>query len=120
MKVLKRKGLLKAEKAEVVKEEPKQRKSHKGNTLPPDEYRDEIPPQEIILNEDGKVVISVKRGGLDGLPRLDIRYYATTEVYTGFTKKGINFDIVHMLELIEILRQAVDACDEKDLFEEFE
>lgn len=117
MKVLKRKGLIKNT---VVTEEKKTRKSTKGNKLPPDEYRDEIPPKEITLDENGKLVISVKRGGEDGLPRVDIRFYATTEVYTGFTKKGVNFDLKHLPDLLEELKDALDESDEKGLFEEFD
>ena len=54
MKVLKRKGLLKTKEVESVVEE-KPRKSTKGNKLPPDEYRDEIPPKEIVLDDNGKL-----------------------------------------------------------------
>lgn len=75
MKVLKRKGLLKAQAhEEEVKETKKPRKSNTDNKLPSDEYKDEIPPKEIVLDENGKLVISVKRGGVDGLPRVDIRF----------------------------------------------
>ena len=119
MKVLKRKGLLKTKEVEsVVEENP--RKSTKGNKLPPDEYKDEIPPKEIVLDDNGKLIISVKRGGEDGLPRVDIRFYATTEVYTGFTKKGVNFDLNYLPDLLEILNDVSDEVDEKGLFEEFE
>lgn len=120
MKVLKRKGLLKTHTVEEVKEEPKKSKKTKGNSLPSDEYKDEIPPKEIVLSEDGKIVVSVKRGGLDGLPRVDIRFFATTEVYTGFTKKGINFDLEYLPDLLEILSTVSDEADEKGLFEDFE
>lgn len=120
MKVLKRKNLLKTH-IEEVKEEPKKsRKSTKGNTLPSDEYKDEIPPKEIVLSKDGKLVISVKRGGPDGLPRVDIRFFATTEVYTGFTKKGVNFDLEYLPDLLDILSSVSEETDEKGLFEEFE
>ena len=119
MKVLKRKGLLKLD--EQVKEEPKkQRKSNTDNKLPSDEYKDEIEPKEIVLNEDGKLIVSVKRGGAYGLPRVDIRFYATTEVYTGFTKKGINIDLDMLPDLLEILKDAEKESEEKGLFDEFE
>lgn len=118
MKVLKRKGLLKNKVEEV--EEKKPRKSNKGNKLPPDEYKDEIPPKEIVLDENGKLVISLKRGGEDGLPRVDIRYFATTDIYTGFTKKGVNFDLNYLTDLMEVLNDVFDEADEKELFEEFD
>ena len=121
MKVLKRKGLLKNREENIaVEEEKKPRKNNKTNKLPPDEYRDEIPPKEIVLDDNGKLVISVKRGGEDGLPRVDIRFYATTEVYTGFTKKGVNFDLNYLPDLMEILNDVSNEVDEKGLFEEFE
>lgn len=107
----------------TVKEEevsPKRtRKSH-VNSLPSDTYLDEIAPCEILLNSDGKLVISVKRGGDLGLPRVDIRFFATTDVYTGFTKKGVNFNLDKLPELKAVLCDIIEECDEKGLFEDFE
>lgn len=107
----------------TVKEEEvspkKTRKSH-VNSLPSDTYLDEIAPCEIPLNSDGKLVISVKRGGDLGLPRVDIRFFATTDVYTGFTKKGVNFNLDKLPELKAVLCDVIEECDEKGLFEDFE
>ena len=97
---------------EVVKEE---KKSKKTELLPPDDYEDEIPPKEIILDETGKLVISVKRGGEYGLPCVDIRHFVTTERFTGFTRKGVNFPLEFLLELTDLLREVSDECDEKGL-----
>ena len=109
--------------ANTVKEEEvtskKTRKSH-VNSLPSDTYSDEIAPCEIPLNDDGKLVISVKRGGDLGLPRVDIRFFATTDVYTGFTKKGVNFNLDKLPELKAVLCDVIEECDEKGLFEDFE
>lgn len=109
--------------ANTVKEEEvapkKTRKSH-VNSLPSDTYLDEIAPCEIPLNSDGKLVISVKRGGDLGLPRVDIRFFATTDVYTGFTKKGVNFNLDKLPELKAVLCDVIEECDEKGLFEDFE
>lgn len=116
MKILTRRKVIPVQ--EEVKEK-KQHKSCKDNLLPPDEYRDEIDPVEIPLNENGKLVISVKRGGEFGLPKVDIRFFAT-EVYTGFTKKGVNFDLDKLPKLKAILCDVIDECDEKKLFEDFE
>lgn len=102
------------------KETKKPRKSHTENTLPSDAYKDEITPIEIPLNKDGKLIVSVKRGGEFGLPKVDIRYYATTEVYTGFTKKGVNFNLDILPELKSVLCDVIEVCDEKGLFEDFE
>lgn len=107
----------------TVKEEEaapkKTRKSH-ANSLPSDTYSDEIAPCEIPLNSDGKLVVSVKRGGDLGLPRVDIRFFATTDVYTGFTKKGVNFNLDKLPELKVVLCDVIEECDEKGLFEDFE
>lgn len=102
-----------------VKEEPKKKKSS-GNKLPSDEYKDEITPIEIPLSESGKLVVSVKRGGELGLPKVDIRFYATTEVYTGFTKKGVNIDLSVLPDLRAALESAHEQCAEKGLYEDFE
>ena len=103
-----------------VEEPKKTRKSCKDNKLPSDEYKDEIEPIEIKLDDTGKLVISVKRGGEFGLPKVDIRLFATTEVYTGFTKKGINFNLDKLPKLKAILCDVIEECDEKGLFEDFE
>lgn len=103
-----------------VEEPKKTRKSCKDNKLPPDEYKDEIEPIEIKLDDTGKLIISVKRGGEFGLPKVDIRFFATTEVYTGFTKKGVNFNLDKLPKLKAILCDVIEECDEKGLFEDFE
>lgn len=94
---------------EPVKEEKQYRK------LPPDDYKDEIEPRELELDETGKLVISVKRGGDYGLPHVDIRHFVTTERFTGFTKKGINFPLEFLYELMDLLHEVSDECDEKGL-----
>ncbi len=119
MKILTRRKVIPVEPVQEEVKEKKQRKSCKDNLLPPDEYRDEIDPVEIPLNENGKLVISVKRGGEFGLPKVDIRFFATTEVYTGFTKKGVNFDLDKLPKLKAILCDVIEECDEKKLFEDF-
>ena len=99
-------------------EEPKvEEKAPKEQTrkLPPDDYKDEIEPKEIVLSENGKLVFSVKRGGEYGLPCVDIRHYVTTERFTGFTKKGINFPLELLMELIDTLQEVSDECDRKGL-----
>ena len=100
--------------------EPEQKKtvektSKSEGRLPSDEYKDEIEPKEIVLDENGKLVISVKRGGEYGLPYVDIRHYVTTERFTGFTRKGVNFPLELLLELVDTLREVSDECDRKGL-----
>lgn len=101
-----------------VKDEPKVEKEvnkSSNGTLPSDTYKDEIPPKEIVLDENGKLIVSVKRGGEYGLPCVDIRHYVTTERFTGFTKKGVNFNLEFLLELVDILREVSDECERKGL-----
>lgn len=101
----------------VVEKAPEPKKEEKKShlELPPDEYEDEVPPREIVLDESGKLIISVKRGGYYGLPHVDIRHYATTERFTGFTKKGINFPLEFLYELMDLLHEVSDECDRKGL-----
>lgn len=113
MKPLKRKPLLKIQ--EEVKESPKTTKEKKTNKLPPDVYKDEIDPIDLVIDESRKFVLSVKRGGELGLPMCDIRQYQTTETYTGFTKKGINFPVEFLPDLIELLHVVYGECEEKEL-----
>lgn len=87
----------------------------KENKLPPDEYKDEIEPIDLVVDESRKLVLSVKRGGEYGLPMCDLRQYATTEKYTGFTKKGINVPVELIPDIIEILQVAYQDCEEKGL-----
>lgn len=99
----------------TVAEEKVPEKKTEGSKLPPDDYKEEIEPKELILDDNNKLIISVKRGGDYGLPFVDIRHYVTTERYTGFTKKGINFPLEFLLDLIELCREASDECEEKGL-----
>lgn len=69
--------------------------------LPPDEYKEEIPAEEVYVDETRKIVVSVKRGGEDGLPMVDVRQFQMSEVYTGFTKKGINIPLSLLPDLIQ-------------------
>ena len=52
MKILTRRKVIPVEPVQEEVKEKKQRKSCKDNLLPPDEYRDEIDPVEIPLNEN--------------------------------------------------------------------
>jgi hypothetical protein len=102
-----------------VKENPappvqeKKTTKKKDNNLPPDTYKDEVEPVEIEINDHDKLVISVKRKGDLGLPHIDIRHYVTSETYTGFTKKGINFPIEFIDELYVQLNSIMDDCEKK-------
>ena len=103
----------------MVEEKPtkEEKKSDKNGLLPSDEYREEIPSKEIVLDENGKLVISVKRGGDYGLPCVDIRHFVTTERFTGFTKKGVNFPLEFLFEMMDLLQDVCDECEKKGLME---
>lgn len=100
-------------------EEKPKRKSHK-NELPPETYRDEIEPKRLNIDEGIDLVFSVKRGGEYGLPRVDIRQYVKTDNYEGFTKKGVNFSLEYLYDIIDILNDVNEECSEKGLDEEFQ
>ena len=102
-----------------VEEEKPKRKSHK-NELPPDTYRDEIEPKRLNIDDGIDLVFSVKRGGEHGLPRVDIRQYVKTENYEGFTKKGVNFSLEYLYDIIDILNDVNEECSAKGLDEEFQ
>lgn len=105
---------------EEVTQKSSEKKSKGKSKLPPDTYRDEFDPTELVLDESRKLIISVKRGGDLGLPMCDVRQFQTTEIYTGFTKKGINFPIEFLPDIIEMLQDAYEKCSEKGLLEEIE
>ena len=93
------------------------------NALGSDEYKDLIPAREVILNAKNKLVISVKRGGKNGLPRVDIRLFVTSDHFSDFTKKGVNFDLSHLPELKAIMCDVIEECSDlngANLFDEFE
>lgn len=119
LKLKRKKGLLNNV-PEEVKEEVKSTKktsAKKENKLPSDEYKDEFEPLEMYVDENRKFVLSVKREPELGLPCADIRQFMTTEKYTGFTKKGINFPIELLPDLIEELEKLYEKCEEKGLLE---
>ena len=115
LKPIKRQPLLKV--VTPAPEEKPKKKEEPKKKLPADTYKDEITPVELEVDDSRKFVLSVKRGGEFGLPMCDVRQYQTTELYTGFTKKGINFPIELLPDLIELLQVVYDECEEKKLIE---
>lgn len=115
MKLLKRKTIGK----EVSTNPKAHTKSHK-NELPSDDYKDLIPPVNLTLTDTSKVVISVKRGGEYGLPKVDIRLFVDTASYTGPTTKGINLYLDKLPELNTYLHEVEEMCGKLKLFDEFE
>ena len=117
LKPIKRQPMLKIVEPKKETPKPEKKESKKKKDLPADVYKDEIEPIDLEIDETRKFVISVKRGGEFGLPMCDVRQYQTTELYTGFTKKGINFPVELLPDLIELLQVAYGECEEKNLIE---
>ena len=115
VKPLKRKPLL----VVTAKEEKKKTRKNSG-TLPPDDYKNEFEPIDLDVDETRKFVLSVCRGGDLGLPMCDIRQFQMTERYTGFTKKGINFPVELLPDLVELLHVVYGECEERGLLPEIE
>ena len=99
-----------------TKPEPKEPKREK-NTLPTDEYRDEVKPSTLKIDDSRKIVCSIKRGGDLGLLTVDVRQYVTTDVYTGYTKKGITIPFELLDELIGRLVELQNKAEDKGLTE---
>ena len=83
----------------------------------PDTYKDCIKKKELQLNEDAKLVFSVRRKDDDlGLPWVDIRIYVSSPEYTGFTKKGISFPLERLEEFQEVIEKIDSECNEKGVY----
>jgi metal-dependent HD superfamily phosphatase/phosphodiesterase len=98
--------------APKVEEKPKKEDKKK---LPPDTYKPIIEGVELTVTDKMKLCFSVSRKGDYGLPHVDIREFVMTEVYTGLTKKGINFNIEYLDEFIGILQKISAECEKKGL-----
>ena len=96
------------------------KKKKEKKTLPPDTYAPLVEASELVIDENRKFVINLQRGGEDGLPCVDIRTFQTTEAYTGFTRKGINFPLEILPDLIQLLEETSDRADSEGFYEEFE
>lgn len=88
-------------------------KEENSKKLPPDVYKPIISGKEIEVSDTKKLCFSVTRRGDDGLPHVDIREYISTELYTGMTKKGVNFDIEYLDEVIEMLQAINKECEKQ-------
>lgn len=73
------------------------------------EYIDLIEPVTLELDETASFVFSASKLGEDGQPHVDIRTWVDNERYSGPTKKGINFDIAEIDNIMEILQMIKDA-----------
>jgi hypothetical protein len=114
---LKRPVLINMPQQEIRGEPVPEKKPRSNRKMQPDIYRhDEFDPVQIIVDENSKLHFSVKRGGDLGLPRIDIRHYMTTQMFEGFTQKGINIPIEMIPNIIETLQWIDSVCRLKGLY----
>lgn len=67
------------------------------------EYVDLTEPVVMDIDETSSFKITCSKLGQDGEPHLDVRTWIETERYSGPTKKGINFPVYHIQEMIDTL-----------------
>ena len=105
--VLKKKLTLKPVEA---KPEPKPAKAKTEKKLPPDAYAPLMEEIVIPLNAEKTIQLRVnmKRGGELGLPFVDLRLYVEGEQYTGYTKKGVSFEVHSLLDVQDALQTVHD------------
>ena len=113
----------------VVEEEVKEPKKKKssGNKLPSDQYKPLLPPKRILVREFpqknttkmGKlyVEISVKRYGEDEVnaPEVYLQMYQETDFYTGYRKGGSHFPLESLYDIIDLLSELSEECDEHNI-----
>lgn len=121
LKPIKKKLVVDEPKEEV--KEPKKKKSS-GNKLPSDSYKPLLPPKRILVrefpqkntNKMGKlyVEISVKRYGEDEVnaPEVYLQMYQESDFYTGYKKGGSHFPLEMLYDILDILTEVSEECDE--------
>ena len=87
--------------------------------IPSDEYAPLLKVKEMELTESLKIMFQVRRGGEDGLPLVDIRLFANTPNYTGFTKKGFSMPANRLDEFVNTCWDVLEEIEEHKLLEEF-
>ena len=124
LKPIKKKLVVEEPKEEV--KEPKKKKSS-GNKLPSDSYKPLLPPNRILVREFpqknsakmGKlyVEISVKRYGEDDVnaPEVYLQMYQETDFYTGYRKGGSHFPLESLYDIIDLLSELSEECDEHNI-----
>lgn len=70
------------------------------------------------MSDKYKLILTVQRDNENGLLELDIRTYQTTDLYTGFTKKGVRVPLEKVANLESALYDILEKCEEHDLMEE--
>lgn len=101
---------------DMEKEAPKA--ESKKKTKFEDKYTPEFDPVEVVMSDKYKLILTVQRDNENGLLELDIRTYQTTDLYTGFTKKGVRVPLEKVANLESAVYDILEKCEEHDLMEE--
>lgn len=101
---------------DAEKEKPKA--EVKKKTKFEDKYTPEFEPVEVVMSDKYKLILTVQRDNENGLLELDIRTYQTTDLYTGFTKKGVRVPLEKVSNLESALYDVLEKCEENELMEE--
>ena len=114
----------------VIKKEVEEKKPRKSgsNKLPPDTYKPLLTPKRVLVREFpqknstnmGKlyVEINVKRYGEDeeNAPEVYLQMYQESDFYTGYRKGGSHFPLEMLYDIIDLLTEVSEECDEKKIY----
>lgn len=78
-------------------------------------YEQLIEERVIEIADGVSLVITASRKDKDSSPHIDVRTYIANDNYSGPTKKGINFDVEWLPDLIEILDEVNNDLEVKGL-----
>lgn len=129
LKPVKRKKLVPVDQSPVkTPKMPEKRKKKKSESvLPSNEYKPLLPPKRILVREFpqknsaelGKLYleVSVKRYGedLENAPEVYLQMYQESDFYTGYRKGGSHFPLEHLYDIIDLLTDLSEKCDEEGI-----
>lgn len=91
----------------ILKVEAEEKPKSKKNI----DYVKVIEDIELYIADGIKLVFSVSQKDEESPCHVDVRTWVEGEKYTGPTKKGINFNIEYLDEVIEVLKTLNKECD---------
>lgn len=129
LKPVKKKKLVPVEQSpvETPKTPEKRRKKKSESILPSNEYKPLLPPKRILVREFpqknsaelGKLYleVSVKRYGedLENAPEVYLQMYQESDFYTGYRKGGSHFPLEYLYDIIDLLTDLSEECDEEGI-----
>ena len=80
-----------------------------------DFYPDEFDPEVIPVDTNRDIKLSVRRQGEMGLPHIDMRVWAHTDLYTGFTKQGFSVPVEQIRDIVVALEKVERECHRRNL-----